>query len=185
MLEQRRKLSKSAIVILLVVGAVGGLFIAGGFIFWQSQKKVQNFQETKGYVLSARIETCWTSTETRGRGTSRTYQPRITYQYEVEGKEYTNDQYDALNSSKSKRGWTEGIVNKYPVGQECSVYYNPIKPSQSVLTKNVNMWFPYVFVGIGLLIVIGALYVAKTMALKEKIRRNSSCSQEIHSESKQ
>ncbi len=54
----------------------------------------------------------------------------INYRYTVAGREYENNLYSFV-----KRGWFKGDLEKFPLGREVVVYYDPTDPTVSVLSR--------------------------------------------------
>lgn len=148
----------SIIVVLLFLIFVGIGPIVFGFLGIKQQKEAQAFKETEAVVLSIGIEQRRTSSGGSTKTSSITYLPKITYRYTVKEVEYTNDKYDTLNSSKSE-DWAKSVINKYNVGQKCAAYYSPSNPSQSILTKDVSLLLPSIFISFGGLFTILGVYL--------------------------
>ncbi len=66
-------------------------------------------------------------------------QLRLKYRYKVCGQEYSGSRYyfGSLNESNSE------LLKRYPVGSECTVYYDVAKPSRSALCTGLHprLWF--------------------------------------------
>lgn len=104
-------------------------------------------------VSNMRVDT---STSTTGVGsrsertTSTSYAPEISYDYSLAGVMYSNSDIilggnvGTGSSSRARR-----LINKYPLGAQVTVYYNPKDPYQSVLERGVHLetWF---VLGLGL-----------------------------------
>lgn len=63
--------------------------------------------------------------------------PHIVYKYQVNGYEYQSDQIRAgdVIMSYSGGGSAYDLVDKYPVGLEVTIYYDPSNPSMSCLIR--------------------------------------------------
>ena len=82
------------------------------------------------------------------------YSAKVHYQYTVDGKPYTNKQLQLADHDDSQK--IELAINKqYPSGANVTVFYNPNKPSESVLQKGLS--FGHILTGIFLLISIAAM----------------------------
>jgi len=92
-------------------------------------------EQTEGVVLNAEIG----SGQSRYRSESGSYYyrtsyfPNITYQYTVNGQQYTNNAYAQRPSMINRKFLIQRILNKYPVGETVTVHYKPDDPQQSYL----------------------------------------------------
>jgi hypothetical protein len=135
------KLLLSILVPFLSLFVVVGLGFAGyGAYNWFKVKEVRTqWATTQGQVLSSRL--------THDEDTTGT---SIRYQYTVAGRQFESDNVRAGGDfSSSDSSEAAAIVDRYPAGGTCTVYYNPADPSQSVLVAETNM-FMVVFLGVGL-----------------------------------
>lgn len=59
------------------------------------------------------------------------YQPDITYNYEINGNEYTNNQVRPVGRNVWKQvPVVQRVLNFYPVGSKVHIFYNPRNPSK-------------------------------------------------------
>lgn len=87
------------------------------------------------------------------------YQARITYHYEVDGKAYDNSRvYHGDNHSTRDHRRAEHWVRKYPVGREVVVRYSPKGPQSSVLEPGAHSALWQQFWGGFLFIFCGGLW---------------------------
>ena len=89
----------------------------------------KRFLSTAGVVVSSEIRT--------HSGEDTTYSPHIVYRYSVDGQEYTSDRYMYGEGSTSDHNGVAEIVAKYPARASIMVYYDPLKPSESLLHLDV------------------------------------------------
>jgi hypothetical protein len=94
----------------------------------------------------------------------RTYRPDIVYRYEIDGRTMrSGDVYVGGAASTSAKSDAFQIVNRYPVGQQVEVYYDPAAPGKAVLIPGeapggkIAFWVGVIFLAVGLVIVIGPL----------------------------
>jgi hypothetical protein len=140
-----------------ITGVFDG-FIARN-IYRQSQ--AESYPATTGVVTSADISS-HTSTDSDGH-TSTTYRAEISCRYEVEGRTFTSDTYRYGAMGTSDRSYAESVVQRYPVGAEVTVYYNPADQSDAVLEVGVSgmdmflvlFLTPFNLVGLWLLGMVG------------------------------
>lgn len=118
---------------LLPLAIIGGL----GYFFYtryqQGQTKRQESQTwptTPGVVAMSRVEV-------RSGGESTSVVPVVVYQYEVRGQVYQGNIIRAGSNYFRVQGSREPylIVDRYPVGAQVMVYYNPANPADSALER--------------------------------------------------
>jgi hypothetical protein len=121
-----------AATVLPMLGIFGGI---GWFLTKKSKEAkalreaARNWASTTGKVIKSRVEVTG--------GDHATVSPHIVFQYNVYGKEYNNSQIKAGDIHMSSYGSRKAydIVDKYPVGAEVTVFYDPEHPEQSALER--------------------------------------------------
>ena len=85
------------------------------------------------------------------RNSSITYRPRISYEYEVDGRTYRNDRIWLLTEPRSSNAsGALDLLSAYPQGGSGPVRYNPDDPADSALIVEVLLWpLTLIFVGVG------------------------------------
>ena len=114
------------------------LFIAGigYFIYRRSKMKdaakleAQSWSSTMGVVISSTIQVRYTSR-------SRSEIPIVVYQYQVDGKSFQGQTIKAGEQFLNIRlyGDAQKTVDRYPVGAQVMVYFDPENPAQSALER--------------------------------------------------
>lgn len=113
-------------------------------------KKSASWPSVTGTVLSSEVEEKISADAEDG--VSRTYYPRIRYEYLIGENKYQGSKYKLLESSMSKRKAEEFAAMFLP-GNKVNVYYNPKKPQESVLqTGTQNFLYVFLFLGIGMIL---------------------------------
>lgn len=121
-----------AATVLPMLGIFGGI---GWFLNKKSKEAkalreaAKNWASTTGKVTTSRVEV--------SGGEYTSVSPFIVYQYNVYDRDYSNSQIKAGDvhiSSYSSRAAYD-MADKYPVGSEVTVYYNPEDPQQSALER--------------------------------------------------
>jgi len=114
------------------VAIFGGL---GWYIYRRSKESTamrqasQSWSQTQGVVILSRVEV------SGGEITSVT--PRVVYQYDVNGQRYQSEQIRAgdrfmqMTSSRS----AYDTIDRYPVGTQVTVFYNPQNPTEAALER--------------------------------------------------
>jgi hypothetical protein len=115
----------------LLIGLVAGLaFLLGGiWIFAWDFAKIQRASDSKDWPQADGVVTVSKYVQ-KGRETW----PYIEYTYTVTGVRYTSQQisFDLFNKPGGK-GRVQSIVERYPVGQAVTVYYDPNNPAIAIL----------------------------------------------------
>ena len=112
------------------------LIIFGIFMYRRNQQSkaakeaAQTWPGTMGVVLSS-------SVQSRRSGNSTSTYPVVIYQYQVNGKPYQGQTIKAGEQFFNVRviGEAQATANRYPVGAQVMVYYNPAKPQESALER--------------------------------------------------
>lgn len=114
------------------LGIFGGL---GWFMKKRSQQAstmladAQSWASTTGEITKSRVQVSGGEYTTIGH--------RIEYQYQVDGTQYSASQVHA--GDKFYESYTSDehydLVDKYPVGAQVTVFYNPADPSQAALER--------------------------------------------------
>lgn len=124
----------SACAVILPILIIGGF---GYYLYKNNQKSMsqrqasQNWASASGKILMSSVQTSHS-----GTGGSSIH-PVIVYQYEVNGKTYQSqtvrvgDKFLKVNLPSQ----AHATVDKYPIGKEVTVYYDPTNPAESGLEK--------------------------------------------------
>ena len=139
-------------VILLIVGL--GI-IAGVYYFYRTAAASQSWPTTSGTVtLSSYYRN--DSRDSDGH-TSITYGAKIHYKYQVDGTDYHGDRVSSLDYSSSNTKHVHSIMDRYPMGKEVTVHYNPDNPSDALLEPGVHWVFYLLFAVGGFLALMGLI----------------------------
>lgn len=99
-----------------------------------------------------------------GTDRSRSYEPVVRYEYEVDGRKHVGDR---LRPGYLKVGWratAEGMLRPYPVGASVPVRYDPTDPDSSLLELKTSSTPLMTALGAAVLILIGGGIVVLAMA---------------------
>ncbi|MBN1452162.1 MAG: DUF3592 domain-containing protein [Anaerolineales bacterium] len=127
------------LVVLIIAATVLPMLGIFGGIGWFLNKKskeaktlreaARNWASTIGKVVTSRVEV--------SGGDHTSVSPHIVFQYSVYGRGYSGSQIKAgdvhLSSYSSRVAYD--TVDKYPVGAEVTVYYDPENPQLSALER--------------------------------------------------
>lgn len=91
---------------------------------------------------------------------STCYKPVITYRYSVKGQTYESNRLYIGRHAISHQMRAKRIIEKYPVGSETSVYFDPENPKSACLQRKIDnprfiRNFGIVLVGFGIMFLAG------------------------------
>jgi hypothetical protein len=112
------------------------LVVLGIFLYRRSQQgkaakeAAQAWPGTMGTVLMS-------SVQSKHSDKSTSIYPVVVYQYVVNGKNYQSQTIKAGEQFFNVRvmGQAQETVNRYPIGAQVMVYYNPANPQESALER--------------------------------------------------
>ncbi len=93
-------------------------------------EKAKKWPSVKGRVLVSQVKQEHKQT---ANGYRAYFVPELLYEYTVGGQTYQGKRIDFQVAQGTSEIWAKGIVQRFAVGQEISVYYNPKNPSEAVL----------------------------------------------------
>jgi len=103
--------------------------------------------------------------------TTTTYTPDFQFAVQTaNGRTYSADGYDQLNSSSSDQQGEQAIVDQFTVGKTYPCWYDPANPSQAVLTRQFD-WF-FLFIP-ALFLFIGAIFLIFGIVSMRRARSRS------------
>jgi hypothetical protein len=123
-----------------------GLFFAGfGVYFIALGKEAGGWTEVEGQVLSVAIRTDISQpagqlASRATRESRKSYYPRITYTWKVEGESYTGSRYrlGATHEKFEKRADAEAAAAKFRAGTPIAVFYDAKNPGSAVLVRKAS-----------------------------------------------
>lgn len=144
--------------------AVIGFFVA--FFFGKpildNAKASQTWPKTSGKITHSSVST----SRSRSNGKTKTlYSSDVTYQYQVQSRDYTcSNVFFGGDASSSSSSAAHQLVERYPTGRQVDVFYDPKHPENAVLEPGAH-WQSYLVYGIGLLFLVVGLLVAGSSLL--------------------
>lgn len=125
--------------VILVLLILGGFCIGAGFIpTLEHNINVQHNEPTEATIVGHDIEVTESDDNTE-------YTPIVTYQYEIDGQTYTNDNTypGGFSPEKGSRSEAQEFLDEYPVESQTTIYYRPNNPRKSYLTNDgwPGLWF--------------------------------------------
>ena len=142
-------------IFVLVIGLAA---VVAGITLMSASRKARGWPVVTGRIVERSVGP---STTTGASRPGRYFEPRVTYDYTVEGKTYHGHRIamttDAYDEDKARR-----VANELPESVE--VHYNPRDPADAVLQpSSIGMSILIlVFGAIGLLVGAGMLYASFT-----------------------
>ena len=113
----------------------------------------QAWPSTLGQVTDSHVKRS-ESTDADG-DTTTNYSAQVAYTYQVGGQDYSSQKVTfGFTPSYSNQSKAQGEADRYPVGKQVTVYYDPSKPSDAVLERQVSGGKVVMILGI-IFIVIG------------------------------
>ncbi len=140
-----------SIFLLVGLGTFWGLFVGPMLQAFSAR----NWPEAPCVILASEVKT---NRDSDGD----TYSPELRYRFPMDGKDLESTRYGFMKISGSHR-WAKEIIERYPVGSNTVCYYNPQRPDQAVLNRNLG-WsilfglIPLVFVIVGGGIVFATIF---------------------------
>ena len=131
-------------------------------------RESRGWPSVPGLITASEISSN-TSVGAYGSETKTTYHPKVSYGYRVQGRDYQSSRvtFGSLGSSYER---AKEVANRYPLGMDVAIFYNPANPAQAVLESGkepslvenglgsaVFALAGMVFGGIGLALVTGVL----------------------------
>lgn len=148
---------KSLLIILFILI---GLFLSSfGLYFLYKEGNIRNWPTIVGTVQDTQIADFSRSSSTPS------FKPIVTYQYSVNGKDYSNNRLTVISKTYGTLIEAEAIVAKYPVQQKVVVLYNPQNPQDSIL-KHQSKMISYFIIIFGLLISSIAIIIMRISSKK-------------------
>jgi hypothetical protein len=119
-------------IVLPTLGIVGGI---GWFISKRARQaramlaEAQSWPSTTGEVIKSRVQV--------SGGDHTSVSPYVLYDYQMGGMDFSGTQIRAGDQYYPSYTSTESydVVDKYPVGSQVTVYYNPKDPTQAALER--------------------------------------------------
>ena len=127
-------------VALLVLG-LGTLIVVISVVSLYKFRASKTWLWASGEITSAEME----KRVSRGRSRTVTYHAAIVYDYSVDDTKYSGSKVAFGEYGTSNPNHARQILNRYPIGKQVQVYYNPSKPEDSVLERRLS---PAVYIGL-------------------------------------
>jgi len=173
---EQRISSGFMIFFLLLTLPLMGIGLYTFFTSISSYAQVNSYQEGRCTILSRKLLTNTVSDDSSisGTGYSTLYGPNFTFIVRTtDGKSYQTSGYDVTHNFASDQSVQQAILASYQVGKVYSCWYNPARPSEAVLDRDVSpgpFIFSIVFFGAGLVFfILILLYIRSSMHKRRKV----------------
>ena len=113
---------------------------------WRRYRESENWVPVTAQIVSGNISA-------RRGSKSTSYVLDIKYAYKVLGQSYENNQFSfgSEGTGYDTRKKAEGILAKYPIGNQVTIYYDPNNPQQAVLERKYDSTGAILAVIVGIL----------------------------------
>lgn len=111
--------------------AIGFVLVLTGLLRIKKGLAVDNWRLASGRILVSELRRHWASPEAGGTQ----YEPKIEYEYEVEGKMYLGTRWTYGRKTRFSKRAAEDILNRYPVGKNVAVFCDRRRPRDAVLER--------------------------------------------------
>lgn len=148
-------MNSTAVLVPLLLGGIFGMIGVGILVFGLIQrnkaKQAEKWPTLPGTVVASRLESRTSREYDEGRSYTRTtHTPIVEYAYQYMGKSYQGSKIFPGANMSFDLGTAQGIVSRYPPGQQCTVHYNPADLTDVVLETKAK--------GGNLMVILGAIF---------------------------
>lgn len=140
-----------------------GAAIIGQIIFWQGLSGIVTAWEARSWaVVPGVVESVEVIKSESEDSSEQTFEPVVTYSYDVAGAHYFADRVDLRDPVKHQAVSAQEVTMNYRKGQKVTVHYDPKNPRSAILEPgaSVENW---VYVGFGSLLTILGVFAAHAL----------------------
>ncbi len=112
-----------------------------GFVVFSAKKFVLAKTSTNWPKVKAIVKSSCLKAKRVGDGHTY-YSPDIEYQYSLDSKHYSSNNFTYMGTFGLSKEYSDKYINKYTVGSEIEVSYNPKTPEVAVIIPGVH-WGQY------------------------------------------
>ena len=146
---------KNLVILILAMFAAGIFLMAWGGYEIKGSYKSHTWPAIQGTITSSHVHK-ETRTDSDHR-TSTTYYPKVQYQYQIEGRQYSGNRINFGGETGGMKWLAQRAVDRYPSGKTVRVYYDPQNPEYAILESGITwgsiltFFFGLVFFGVGVI----------------------------------
>ncbi len=142
-----------AVLIAIIFLLVGILLTSVSLYFLKMASNSLHWENSNGEIIRSEIKI------TRGKN-GKSYKPVIHFKYQVYGTEFISKRvYYGSNVSTSSQSRAQKLIDKYPVGQKVTVYYDPMKNTRAVIEPGARWEIKFFVLFSSLFIIVPLLFV--------------------------
>jgi len=134
-----------------------GVFALGiAWFQWRRGEASRSWTRTPGRIVTSRVEEVQGPSE---EGYPK-YRSMIGYEFSANGRSYQGAETavgSSAASTSSDATWARRETERFPVGREVTVHYDPADPRRAVLEPGVPQLLP--LVAVGMVLLVAGLYV--------------------------
>ncbi len=118
------------------VCGLGAVLVLAGQHMWRAGSATRSYTRTRGRVVRAEVEEFPRTSEEGGTR----FRPIVRYAFEVRGRTYESERISigaATGTESSEAQDARRVVERYPLGAEVDVWFDPRDPGRSVLVPGI------------------------------------------------
>ena len=139
-----------------ITGGVGLIFLVVGIVLVRKLQASRTWPHMGGTVTKTEIVQR-TEQNTSNNMSTTTYEPRVEYEFQVDGRTFTGSRIGFASVSYGSPKRAQRVLDRFPTGGMVEVMYDPAEPANAVLEcKNPVAWVMLI-VGIVVLAVAAVL----------------------------
>jgi hypothetical protein len=128
--NRARKTNPALLALMFVIA--GALLMAWGAGQLRLAHTSRRWPSVPGRIVTSSIN------ERRDRDRRRQFWADVSYEYQVNGVQYTANRVSFMAYSSSSRAHAQQVVGHYRTGANVTVYYRPGRPAEAVLERGLN-----------------------------------------------
>jgi hypothetical protein len=129
---------------------IGGGLLAVSLYQRSRLQASQSWQQVMGTITKAEVEIVRDAD-------SSGYQVSVLYEYEVNGVRYMGKRIRFSDRSHARKKRAQAELDLYPVNSSVTVFFDPAKPSDAVLSREYPDRNMLMFFGVGLLVLAAVI----------------------------
>jgi hypothetical protein len=154
---------KKLVLLFGAIIAVGGLVLGIGLLTYYENGEV--WKTTTGTITGSDIREVWVGGLPCCGGFG-IYFPNVTYEFHVDGVDYTGNTVSASSSPSRDVTFAQRVLDDFPLGETVTVYYSPSDHSNCFLRIEESLDYVPMIIGIALTSIgVGGIFL--TLRSKE------------------